>query len=68
VDSGEFVITVVCPGCRQEADIPSGIEGVLKRRESGEGSLGLTLSHKAVSHDCDTRQLTIDVETGEVVQ
>lgn len=65
--TGEITFEVHCPTCGAVADIPAVIESVVKRKETGGGTLGLALTHKAAPHDCSTRQLMIDADTGEVV-
>jgi len=67
LSTGEYSVEVHCPTCGAVADIPAIVEAVVKRKETGGGTLGLALTSKPAPHDCSTRQLMIDANTGEVI-
>lgn len=61
IGTGDYLVGVTCPHCGREADVPAVIEQVLKVK-GREGSLSVALSAKAVPHDCEAEQLSIEQE------
>jgi len=64
--TGEFRIATFCPACDQPVTMGAVIDIVLKRPRLGDAALRLAMSSKALPHDCDVDQLTLDTDTGEL--
>lgn len=62
IDTGEYLVSVACPHCQREVEVPAVLEQVLKVK-GDEGSLTVALSAKPVPHDCEQEQLALDGES-----